>query len=1692
MADAIYYRFADLETSRWMSGYPLQMIEDQHKILVEQGSRPYYFVPWQNNNLMTRFTASWVRDGKPFKLSLHCDRPTLEKDRKDLPEGFRPTSIEPYRWDNELRYAAIWTREEPVCEWRMSLDLDQKALESRLATLKTQGFRPAILNAYRDLKDELKWAAVWIKDDAQTEIHFRLSQDELQKKIDSLAAGWRPLWLDAFLDNDSRYYAAIFISDGRIYEWKVALAKPDSEILAQLRDIRSDDFWPVQQTVTPDPRSPQPVLNRAGILSRSNRHAEALAELDRGVARLSGDATVWLARARFHRDRGQAAKAAADYAQAIKLKSDDDAARLERGQLMAYGDATTLIGAGGEWRWLHPTDGADPKVKEPGFHSAFFRPEYDDSKWNKAHDVGGPSGGFGYGEQVGVNIGNPPSGQRKTAYFRHKFSTTQPLEQLVLTLQCDDGVIVYLDGKEVGRVRISGASAKESYDLLARYVPEQDERKPVALSIAGRLEAGEHLLALSLHNTSSTSSDLRMADVVLRGSPPGTKPARSSDPQVLADIGRHHEQSNRLALADEAYSAALELAPTDAEIALRRGRLRASQDRLKEAIDDFTVVLAARPQDADLVVQRAVLSARVGRREAALADIAHATKLRPNDDLFRHRQGQLYAFLDTNVIVAPTSNWKWLHPTDGADPATTNPRFHTTFPLRDFDDSAWRTGRDGNASGDGFAYGQTGRVRLGEPVDGKRYTAYFRHKFSTDAQYDSLNLRALVDDGLIVYLDGVEVGRYNMRSGREAYGLMARRGATRGDSVSLALTGSLGPGDHVLALSLHNNRSDSSDLRLRGVTLTGRRQQSQQTTLDDVQALLGRAETYLQLGQVDRGIADLSRAIELAPGDVDPLSKRADALARQRRWKEAAEDLTRLIERFEPRSIDRFEQRGECHENAKQWDRAIADFTTALSLASDGKHRGRYLHMRGICWSRQGEWQKASSDYWAALNEPQWVPHPYGLNDSLSVFAHLRQTERQAKVLDIIFQRYSRNEPIPAEEVVRSAALQPLTPERADLLIYSVTPARSGWRGLPAVAYYRAGRYQDALDSLSRSTERLTEHSFVRALALHRSNRADEALQTLAEANETILRQQATAAPGEFPAPTWFDWLRVLVWQKEANEAIVQRPLADLNRAIVAAPTNAAPYFDRARLGITLGNTDEAVRDLSKAIELDPKHAGAYALRGDLYASSRKWELATADYRRALALAPDDASHASRLDRLANEGWLQPVAADAEKEPVRWRHSLTEPESDWAAPGFDDSDWKSAPAPFGSNEAAWDFARTEWATSEIWLRREFQLAERPAGFIVVRTKFDDQIKVFVNGVLAVESTSWGHYRMFPCSASAAATLSKGRNVIAVYCRNNEGPCVVDVGIHVADPDGRILTLLNEVIASNPSASKLLAQRGELNLRLGRWAEAAADLDKVLAEIPPVKDPWYGELPATIRDIVTQDVLFTKAADFRAGDITLWVARARHLGSRGRWRETAEVMAKLEKIAPHIGDVWYRSAALNLYLGRNDDYRRACQEYMDRFSKSDNTNRLERIAKVCALARDVKVPLATLRELSQRAIDARSDHPQLPWFYLARGLVEYRAGQFDAACETLANCVNDDRTWPHLGATARLLLAMANAQSGKTAEAARYWDEARELARRLPAVNSDSVGRSWHDALIHHIIRQEAEATLPKPLTKDAE
>ena len=114
-----------------------------------------------------------------------------------------------------------------------------------------------------------------------------------------------------------------------------------------------------------------------------------------------------------------------------------------------------------------------------------------------------------------MDIGTPPERSLgHTAYFRHRFTTDKTHRNLQLHCQRDDGIVVYLDGKAVGRDNMT--EGEEAYVLPAMNAIGEEESTVFRLPLKSMsLPAGEHVLAISLHNPQEPSSDLRIGEITL-------------------------------------------------------------------------------------------------------------------------------------------------------------------------------------------------------------------------------------------------------------------------------------------------------------------------------------------------------------------------------------------------------------------------------------------------------------------------------------------------------------------------------------------------------------------------------------------------------------------------------------------------------------------------------------------------------------------------------------------------------------------------------------------------------------------------------------------------------------------------------------------------------------------------------------------------------------------------------------------------------------------------------------------------------------------------------------------------------------------------------------------------------------------------------------------------------------------------
>ena len=158
----------------------------------------------------------------------------------------------------------------------------------------------------------------------------------------------------------------------------------------------------------------------------------------------------------------------------------------------------TLIDKGSSWRYLD--DGSDQGT-------AWRGTDFDDGEW-----AFGPAQlGYGDGDEATVvSYGSNPSNKHITTYFRHEFdvSNVWAFTDLTINVQRDDGAVIYLNGQEIARSNMPAGGI--NYQTRTGVVGGGAESMfyEYHKNPTGILVEGENVLAVEIHQTAPTSSDI--------------------------------------------------------------------------------------------------------------------------------------------------------------------------------------------------------------------------------------------------------------------------------------------------------------------------------------------------------------------------------------------------------------------------------------------------------------------------------------------------------------------------------------------------------------------------------------------------------------------------------------------------------------------------------------------------------------------------------------------------------------------------------------------------------------------------------------------------------------------------------------------------------------------------------------------------------------------------------------------------------------------------------------------------------------------------------------------------------------------------------------------------------------------------------------------------------------------------------
>ena len=149
--------------------------------------------------------------------------------------------------------------------------------------------------------------------------------------------------------------------------------------------------------------------------------------------------------------------------------------------------------------------------------------------------------------------------------------------------------------------------------------------------------------------------------------------------------------------------------------------------------------------------------------------------------------------------------------------------------------------------------------------------------------------------------------------------------------------------------------------------------------------------------------------------------------------------------------------------------------------------------------------------------------------------------------------------------------------------------------------------------------------------------------------------------------------------------------------------------------------------------------------------------------------------------------YINEFAPSSEKTKQLWKYTTNQPSYNWYQTSYSDEMWDLGLGGFGTDGTPGAVIGTTWNSSNIWMRREFDLGDLSAinmEDLYLYVHHDEACEVYINGVLATTLTGYTtKYVTASISAEAkAALIENGTNLLAIHCNQTVGGQYIDAGI----------------------------------------------------------------------------------------------------------------------------------------------------------------------------------------------------------------------------------------------------------------------------------------------------------------------
>ena len=199
-------------------------------------------------------------------------------------------------------------------------------------------------------------------------------------------------------------------------------------------------------------------------------------------------------------------------------------------------ETATILGGDSRWRFLRG-------VQEPSEGNDWTAAGCDDTSWNTGR------GRFGYGEPGLDTERGDMKGAYTTLYLRSTFDVSDPsrFEVVRLVVQVDDGVVVWVNGREVGRVHAGEKGSRLAHDAVATAVATEPLAEHRFSVPADRLRSGRNVVALQGLNSSLNESSDFVLEATVEAEPAVDGPQDEKRLEAFRKVATGPSASRRVA-----------------------------------------------------------------------------------------------------------------------------------------------------------------------------------------------------------------------------------------------------------------------------------------------------------------------------------------------------------------------------------------------------------------------------------------------------------------------------------------------------------------------------------------------------------------------------------------------------------------------------------------------------------------------------------------------------------------------------------------------------------------------------------------------------------------------------------------------------------------------------------------------------------------------------------------------------------------------------------------------------------------------------------------------------------------------------------------------------------------------------------------------------------------------------------------